>query len=153
MDENNFITSARELPHSIEAEQCVLGAILCNTDLLPSTMDYLKPESFYIENHKRLYSVMLRLFSSANAVIDAMTVLDAAVTDGLFEDSASGNQYLAQIMKQLSRERTADVMHKYSDRSGLTRNKSSRNLIHLIMKCLYGSFNLLLIFRKNISSV
>ena len=90
-----------EMPHSIEAEQCVLGAILCNTDLLPSTMDYLKPESFYIENHKRLYSVMLRLFSSANAVIDAMTVLDAAVTDGIFEDSASGNQYLAQIMESV----------------------------------------------------
>ena len=89
------------MPHSIEAEQTVLGAVLSDPQLLPSVIEFLKPESFYITKHKELFSVMLRLFtsSSGSGSIDPVTVLDAAVTEGIFEDSSSGREYLAQIME------------------------------------------------------
>ena len=45
MDENNFITSARELPHSIEAEQSVLGAIIADPSILPTVIELIKPET------------------------------------------------------------------------------------------------------------
>ena len=51
MDDNNFITSARELPHSIEAEQSVLGAIIADPSILPTVIELIKPEYFYSEQH------------------------------------------------------------------------------------------------------
>lgn len=90
--------AAREMPHSVEAEQTVLGAVLTDPDLLSTVMNYLKSESFYVDKHKKLYSIILRLFS-VGTESDIITVLDEAVREGVFEDSASGKSYLAAIME------------------------------------------------------
>lgn len=47
--------SAREMPHSIEAEQTVLGAVLLDSELLGTVMNYVKPESFYVSKHRELF--------------------------------------------------------------------------------------------------
>ena len=52
----------REMPYSIDAEQSVLGALLVNPDLLPSAIAVIKPESFYREQHRGIYSIILRMF-------------------------------------------------------------------------------------------
>lgn len=39
--------SFRELPHNIEAEQALLGALLINNDALDRVSDFLKPEHFF----------------------------------------------------------------------------------------------------------
>ena len=90
--------AAREMPHSVEAEQTVLGAVLTDPDILSTVMNYLKSESFYVEKHKKLYSIILRLFS-VGTDSDIITVLDEAVREGVFEDSSSGKSYLAAIME------------------------------------------------------
>ncbi len=90
--------AGREMPHSVEAEQTVLGAILMDPDLLGTVMNYIKPESFYIKNHRDLFSIIVRLFSlGVNS--DIITVLDEAVREGIFETSAAGKEYLANIME------------------------------------------------------
>ena len=90
--------AAREMPHSVEAEQTVLGAVLTDTELLSTVMNYLKAESFYVEKHKKLFSIIIRLFTMGTDS-DIITVLDEAVREGIFEDSASGKSYLAAIME------------------------------------------------------
>ena len=55
--------SAREMPHSIEAEQTVLGAVLLDSELLGTVMNYVKPESFYVSKHRELFSIILRQFT------------------------------------------------------------------------------------------
>lgn len=90
--------AGREMPHSIEAEQTVLGAVLMDSELLSTVMNYVKPESFYVSKHRDLYSIILRLFS-LGVDSDIITVLDEAVREGIFEDSASGKEYLAAIME------------------------------------------------------
>lgn len=90
--------AAREMPHSVEAEQTVLGAVLLEPELLATIMNYVKPESFYVAKHRKLFSIILRLFTmGVNS--DLITVLDEAVRENVFEDSGSGKEYLAAIME------------------------------------------------------
>lgn len=96
MDDNNFIVSARELPHSIEAEQSVIGAVLADSSVLPVVIELVKPDYFYSENHKAIFSIILRMFSSG-APIDIITVLNEAEKQHIFESNIEGKRYLAEI--------------------------------------------------------
>ncbi len=44
---DNFASSFRQLPHNIEAEQALLGAILINNNALDRVSDFLKAEHFF----------------------------------------------------------------------------------------------------------
>ena len=90
----------RELPYSIEAEQTVLGALLLKPEKLPDVIAYLKPESFYREQHREIYSVILRMFSNG-AAADIITVINETVSEGIFETSAMAKTYLMGIMENV----------------------------------------------------
>lgn len=90
--------AGREMPHSVEAEQTVLGAVLMDSELLANVMNFVKPESFYVAKHRELFAIIIRLFT-LGVDSDIITVLDEAVREGIFEDSASGKEYLAAIME------------------------------------------------------
>ena len=47
----------RLAPHNIEAEQALLGAILVNNDAFDRVSDFLKPEHFSEELHRRIFDV------------------------------------------------------------------------------------------------
>lgn len=100
MDDYNFNGSARELPHSIEAEQSVLGAVIADSSILPIVVEKIKPEYFYSEQHKALYSIILRMFSTGSPV-DIITVLNEAEKLHIFESSAEGRRYLSEIGETL----------------------------------------------------
>ena len=100
MDENNFITSARELPHSIEAEQSVLGAIIADPSILPTVIELIKPEYFYSEQHSAIYGIILRMFSTG-APVDIVTLLNEAEKLHIFESAAEGRRYLSEIADML----------------------------------------------------
>ena len=53
-------------PHSIEAELCVLGAILIDNDAILAVSDFLKPEYFYDDKNALVYEAMLGLFENRN---------------------------------------------------------------------------------------
>ena len=40
---------SRQMPHSLEAEQAALGAMLIDADCIKDVMDKLQPEDFYIK--------------------------------------------------------------------------------------------------------
>ncbi len=48
-------------PHNIEAEQALLGAILVNNDAFDRVSDFLKPQHFAEELHRRIYDVAAQL--------------------------------------------------------------------------------------------
>ncbi len=89
--------AGRELPYNLEAEQTVLGALLLNPDTLPTVIAHLKPESFYREQHREIYSIILRMFSNG-AAADIITVMNEAVAQGVFETTAMAKTYLKGIM-------------------------------------------------------
>lgn len=54
----------RELPHNIEAEQALLGALLINNDALDRVSDFLKPEHFFEPLHQKIYDVVSHLIKN-----------------------------------------------------------------------------------------
>ena len=93
---NDF--SGKELPFSLEAEQTVLGGILLEPSTLPVVMEYLKPESFYKEQHRELFAIFMRMFSNGQTA-DLITVLNESVALGIFETSAMAKTYLKGLME------------------------------------------------------
>ena len=97
----NNLTAAdlggRELPYNLEAEQTVLGALLLNPDALPIAIAHLKPESFYRDQHRELYSIILRMFSNGQRS-DIITVMNEAVSEKVFETPEMAKVYLKGIM-------------------------------------------------------
>jgi len=98
MAENSLeaILSEREMPHSIEAEQCIIGAAISDPSVLSSIVEKVKPEYFYSEQHRQLYTVILRMFSGG-APVDIVTILNEAERLNIFETPAEGRRYLSEI--------------------------------------------------------
>lgn len=87
-------------PHSIEAEQAVIGGLLLDDDTSERTqkvLSILKPESFYSRPHKVLYEEMTRMYREQKPV-DGLTLFDELERKGLTE-SVGGFAYIAEIAK------------------------------------------------------
>ncbi|CDF02474.1 MAG: replicative DNA helicase [Ruminococcus sp.] len=96
MENSNFQNTDRELPHSIEAEQSILGAVLADPSTLSIVVEKIKPEYFYSEQHRALYSIILRMFTSGSAA-DIITVLNEAEKLHIFDSASEGRRYLANL--------------------------------------------------------
>ncbi len=94
----NFI--GKDLPYNLEAEQTVLGALLLDSSALSIVMDYLKPESFYRQQHREIFSIIVRMFSNGQNA-DIITVMNEAVAMGVFETTAMAKTYLKGIMENV----------------------------------------------------
>jgi len=75
-------------PHSIEAEQAVLGAILQSdrTHYAYIVEEHLRTEDFYRERHRIIYESMLALFAGSEP-IDVLTVTEHLRARGKLEDA------------------------------------------------------------------
>ena len=88
--------SQEQQPYSMEAEQSVLGAILLEPECIAQVLEYLSPESFYRQQHKELFAIMLAMFTSAQP-IDVVTVLEQAKKDRVFPGENEAKVYLTQL--------------------------------------------------------
>lgn len=66
---------ARELPHSVEAEQSVLGALMLVNESLPEVAGWLESGHFYRHDHRAIYAAITEL-ANAEKPFDAVTVGD-----------------------------------------------------------------------------
>lgn len=62
-----MIESTGELPHNLEAEQALLGALLVNNSGIDKTI-FLKPEHFFDPLHARIYSAICSLVAQGRGV-------------------------------------------------------------------------------------
>lgn len=85
-------------PHSIEAEQAVLGACLSDPKTcVPLMAAVLKgAESFYDVRHQRLASGLIRMFD-AGKHIDLVTVCDALFKNDKAKEEVGGLAYVATL--------------------------------------------------------
>ncbi|MDF2655321.1 MAG: dnaB [Bacillota bacterium] len=60
-------------PHNDDAEKSVLGSILLDKDALFEVLEILRPEDFYSEMHKEIYSAVIELYRKSQPV-DILTV-------------------------------------------------------------------------------
>ena len=86
----------RALPHNIEAEKAVLGAILVNNENYYRVLENLKPEDFYLNAHRVIYGKMVGLIEKSKA-IDLVTIQDELDRSSQLE-AAGGISYLASLL-------------------------------------------------------
>ena len=89
-----------ELPHSIEAEQSVLGSILYDPNVLAVVLEKIKPEYLFLEQHRQLFSIMVRQFSDGSTS-DIVTVLNEALAMKIFDTEQEGKHYLASMVQSV----------------------------------------------------
>ncbi|WP_039759082.1 replicative DNA helicase [Bartonella queenslandensis] len=61
---DSLLSSIRQLPHNIEAEQALLGAILVNNDALDRVADFLKAEHFFETLHQKIFATVLHMIKN-----------------------------------------------------------------------------------------
>lgn len=89
------ISQDRTLPHNIEAEQAVLGAIFLVPDMIVTATEILEPEDFYRVSHQRIFSMMIRLTDKGEP-IDLVTIT-TELDDLKMLDEVGGVSYLTDI--------------------------------------------------------
>lgn len=82
-------------PHSIEAEQSVLGAILLDKDAIIAVAEILKPEDFYDNKHKEIYASAINLFEQRTPIDVLTTSSDLKKRKMLTK--IGGASYLAEL--------------------------------------------------------
>lgn len=82
-------------PHSMEAEQAVLGGVFLRSDLLHEVIDQITEEDFYIPAHRHIFGAFLDLYAHG-APVDQVTVFDWLSNHSLLE-AVGGALYLAEL--------------------------------------------------------
>ncbi len=88
---------SRQMPHNLEAEQSVLGAMLIDADCIKDVMDKLQPEDFYVKQNRDIFETIYTMFSYSKP-IDGVTVVDEMQKNGTFDEQTTKN-YLIQLME------------------------------------------------------
>ena len=88
---------SRQMPHSLEAEQAALGAMLIDAGCINDVMDKLQPEDFYVKQNRDIFETMYSMFSYSRA-IDGVTVAEEMQKNGVY-DSQTTRPYLLQLME------------------------------------------------------
>jgi len=84
-------------PHSIEAEQSVLGGLLLSAEAWDSVAETVAPSDFYRPDHRLIFKQIAKLAEAAEPV-DVITVADKLEASGEL-DAAGGLNYLAELAK------------------------------------------------------
>lgn len=87
---------AKQMPHSTEAEQAVLGSMLIDSRCVPDVVGTLKPADFYIKTNQDIFETIYSMFSYS-MVIDPVTVLEQMRVNGTFREDVSA-QYVLDLM-------------------------------------------------------
>ncbi len=82
-------------PHSVEAEQSVLGGLLLSSESWERVADLVSAEDFYRSDHRSVFNVMAKL-AEADQPLDVITVADA-LADLKELEQVGGLAYLGEL--------------------------------------------------------
>ena len=92
------IAALRVPPHSIEAEQAVLGALLLDNAAFDKVADLVREDDFYRHDHRLIWQQIARLIERSQPA-DVLTVHEALRGAGR-ADEAGGLVYLNQLAQE-----------------------------------------------------
>ena len=88
---------ARQMPHSLEGEQAVLGSMLIDPECIKDVMDKLQPGDFYLRQNREIFEAIYSMFSYARPV-DGITVAEELRKNGTYDEQTT-RRYLAELME------------------------------------------------------
>ena len=86
-------------PHSVEAEQAVLGAIILDSDRLITASERVDPDDFYRVSHQRIFEAMLKI-NDRGELVDLVTLSSELQAQGIL-DEIGGLNYLAEVAESV----------------------------------------------------
>ena len=125
--------SERTLPHNLEAEKSVLGAILIHNDAFNHAAEVIDARDFFRDAHRRIFDKMISL-SERSEAIDLVTLKEELRRSGEL-DEVGGPAYIASLADGVPR--TANVEHY----ARIVKEKATlRNLIHSANRILADAY-------------
>lgn len=108
-------------PHSVEAEQAVLGGVLMRPQLMHAIVDLLTDQDFYLPAHSTIYKAFLELYGKS-APIDLISTAEQLKKQNALED-AGGAVYLGELAQAIvsgaNAEYYATIVHDKALQRGL----------------------------------
>ena len=107
-------------PHDIEAEQAVIGSMLTDQEAVYAAIERLKPEDFYREDNKQIYTAILNIYNKAEP-IDIITLKAELLSMGKL-DAVGGLEYIVELPEKVPTTANVDRYIKIVEEKSLLRN-------------------------------
>ncbi|MGE0792467.1 MAG: replicative DNA helicase [Sandaracinaceae bacterium] len=82
-------------PHDLDAEAALIAAVMADVTALPKVEDFLRPEHFYSEAHRRIFEAALAVRQSG-VVVDAVTIASRLRATGRY-DQVGGIEFITDL--------------------------------------------------------
>ena len=116
--EETTAPAAPSIPHSREAEEAVVGAVLINPEVYYDVAQFLQADDFYIHRHKWIWEAFTSLHEQ-RIPIDPLTLSEELDRKGQLAE-IGGPAYLTALRKQgaksLNAESYGDIAERQSNR-------------------------------------
>ncbi|MBP7776103.1 MAG: replicative DNA helicase [Acidobacteria bacterium] len=123
----------RTLPHNLDAERSVLGAVLLDNEAFNTAIAIITPESFFRDAHRRIFERMVQLTERRNA-IDFVTLREELARAGELEE-VGGAAYLAALVDGVPRATNVEYYAR------IVREKATlRSLIYAATKIVANAY-------------
>ena len=115
-------------PHSIEAEQSVIGSMIIDKTAINTAVEIIRPDDFYRQSNGEIYSAIIDLFNK-NEPVDLITLQEELKRRGSLE-AVGGISYLANLSGGVATTANTEYYCKIVDeKSTLRKLISSSNEI------------------------
>src|SRR5687768_7419560 len=133
MADTAVIAAERSLPHNLEAERSVLGAILVHHDAYNLAVQMVDSRDFYRDAHRRIFEKMIALNERGHA-IDFVTLKEELNRSGELDD-VGGPAYIASLSDGVPRATNVEYYAR------IVKEKATlRNLIFAANKILTNAY-------------
>jgi replicative DNA helicase len=133
MPDTVVAAAERTLPHNLEAERSVLGAILVHNDAFNLAAQVIDARDFYRDAHRRIFDSMVAL-NERNQAIDFVTLKEELGRGGDL-DEVGGPAYVASLADGVPRATNVEYYAR------IVKEKSTlRNLIYAANKILSNAY-------------
>src|SRR5579872_5356063 len=114
------IAAERSLPHNLEAERSVLGAILLHNDAFNLAAEVIDSIDFFRNAHQRIFDKMVKLAERGDA-IDLVTLKEELGRSGELEE-VGGPAYIAALVDGVPRSTNVEYYAKIIKEKATLRN-------------------------------
>ena len=133
MPDTAVLAAERTLPHNLEAERSVLGAILVHNDAFNMAAQVIDSGDFYRDAHRRIFDKMVML-NERNQAIDFVTLKEELARAGEI-DEVGGPAYVASLADGVPRATNVEYYAR------IVKEKATlRNLIFAANKILTNAY-------------
>ena len=142
----------RQMPHDLEGEQAVLGAMLIDPSKVKEVLLKLRPEDFYLQQNREIFETILKMFNFSQP-IDHITVREAMRRAGVFREDTTN--YLAQLVNYTPTSANAEDYAKIVRDKAVLRNvaQAASEIVTLVQEGVGETENILDIAEQKIFAV